>query len=366
MGSVQLDNVQKSFGAVQVIKGVDLTIDQGEFVTFVGPSGSGKSTLLRMVAGLETVSDGAILIDGQDVTYLEPAERGIAMVFQSYALYPHMTVRKNIAFNLRVAGLDKRSINERVEEAAQILRLDSLLDRMPAQLSGGQRQRVAIGRSIVRKPSVFLFDEPLSNLDAALRVQMRLEIEKLHRTLGATMIYVTHDQVEAMTLSDRIVALEDGTIQQVAEPLEMYSRPSNIFVAEFIGSPKMNILPLAIAGATASVSGLDHVSFTVPNRIQLASGKGSIGFRPENIKIGEQNTSAGQGEIVIPARIETVERLGNVSFVYADAGLPDLITIQLGATAKIRPEAAINLKISIDQLHFFDDTGRCRGSPLSD
>ena len=245
MATVVLNDVRKRFGTTEVIKGVDLSIAEGEFVTFVGQSGSGKSTLLRMIAGLEDVSSGSVEIGGEDVTFREPADRGIAMVFQSYALYPHMNVYQNIAFNLRLARMPEAEINERVREAAHILKLEPLLDRSPAQLSGGQRQRVAIGRSIVRQPKVFLFDEPLSNLDAALRVQMRLEIEKLHRTLGATMIYVTHDQVEAMTLADRIVALDDGVIQQVAPPMEMYARPNNLFVAGFIGSPTMNFFEAA-------------------------------------------------------------------------------------------------------------------------
>ena len=253
MASVELGRITKSFGAVKVIEQIDLTVEKGEFVCFVGPSGSGKSTLLRMIAGLETVSGGDVLIDGQDVTFAEPSDRGIAMVFQSYALYPHMNVYDNIAFNLRLSKFSKSEITARVKEAARILRLDELLQRSPAQLSGGQRQRVAIGRAIVRHPKVFLFDEPLSNLDAALRVQMRLEIERLHRELGTTMIYVTHDQVEAMTLADRIVALDAGVIQQVGPPLELYARPANRFVAGFIGSPKMNFLP----GRVQSVTGTE-------------------------------------------------------------------------------------------------------------
>ena len=287
MAAVELKNVRKSFGTVDVIKGVDLTIDKGEFVVFVGASGSGKSTLLRMIAGLETVSDGDILIDGKDVTFAEPSERGIAMVFQSYALYPHMNVYDNSAFNLKLARASKDEIDKRVKEAARILRLNELLSRSPAQLSGGQRQRVAIGRAIVRNPKVFLFDEPLSNLDAALRVQMRLEIERLHRELGTTMIYVTHDQVEAMTLADRIVALDNGHIQQVGPPLELYSRPSNLFVAGFIGSPKMNLLPGHVISAEGGVATLGlgaddsaHVMLPVPAN---TGDKVTVVVRPESL-----------------------------------------------------------------------------------
>jgi len=243
VAEVELRDVRKSFGAVQVIDGVNLTIGDGAFVVFVGPSGSGKSTLLRMIAGLETASGGKIMIDGHDVTYAEPAERGIAMVFQSYALYPHVNVYENIAFNLRLSKMSRSEIDARVKEAARILRLEALLQRAPAQLSGGQRQRVAIGRAIVRHPKGFLFDEPLSNLDAGLRVQMRLEIERLHRELGTTMIYVTHDQVEAMTLADRIVAPDGGKVQQVGAPLDLYARPGNRFVAGFIGSPVIILFP---------------------------------------------------------------------------------------------------------------------------
>ncbi len=240
MAGLNLINVKKSFGSVDVIHGVDLEVDDGEFVVFVGPSGCGKSTLLRLVAGLEETTSGAISIDGYDVTSVEPADRGIAMVFQSYALYPHMTVAENMGFGLKMTGTPKSEVDMRVSKAAEILHLNVLLDRKPKQLSGGQRQRVAIGRSIVREPKIFLFDEPLSNLDAELRVQMRLEISKLHKELGATMIYVTHDQVEAMTLADKIVVLRDGIIEQAGQPMDIYRDPDNVFVAGFIGSPRMN------------------------------------------------------------------------------------------------------------------------------
>lgn len=255
MGAIELKKVEKWFGEVQVIKGVDLAIEEGEFIIFVGPSGCGKSTLLRMIAGLEEVSRGSILIDGTDMTGQPPAKRGLAMVFQSYALYPHMTVRDNVEFGLKTAGKPKAEIEAAVNDAAKALRLEEYLDRRPKDLSGGQRQRVAIGRAIVRNPTAFLFDEPLSNLDAALRVEMRYEIAKLGQTLNSTMVYVTHDQVEAMTLAVRIVVLHDGIIEQVGSPKELYNCPANLFVAQFIGSPKMNILPCASSQGKIMLAG---------------------------------------------------------------------------------------------------------------
>ncbi|MBL9057483.1 MAG: ABC transporter ATP-binding protein, partial [Rhodobacteraceae bacterium] len=266
MGNITLSNVRKSFGETHVIPGIDLNIEEGEFVVFVGPSGCGKSTLLRLIAGLEDISAGVIRIDGQDATALPPAKRGLAMVFQSYALYPHMSVKKNIAFPLKMAGLDPAVIEQKVANAAKVLNLSNYLDRRPGQLSGGQRQRVAIGRAIVREPAAFLFDEPLSNLDAALRVSMRQEISELHQTLKTTMIYVTHDQVEAMTMADKIVVLNAGRIEQVGSPLDLYRAPANLFVAGFIGSPKMNF----ITGAEAAKHGAT-----------------TIGIRPEHVMIGD-------------------------------------------------------------------------------
>jgi len=248
MGAIRLEAVEKWFGDVQVIKGIDLDIAGGEMVIFVGPSGCGKSTLLRMIAGLEDTSRGRILLDGNDVTDKRPSERELSMVFQSYALYPHMSVRENVGFGLKTAGASKTEIEQKVGEAAKVLELDSYLDRRPKELSGGQRQRVAIGRAIVREPKGFLFDEPLSNLDASLRVQMRFEIARLHDALSTTMIYVTHDQVEAMTLADRIVVLKDGLVMQVGTPRDLYERPDNLFVAQFIGSPKMNVIPCRAEG----------------------------------------------------------------------------------------------------------------------
>jgi multiple sugar transport system ATP-binding protein len=291
MGSIRLENVKKAFGDVTVIPSVDLDIKDGEFVVFVGPSGCGKSTLLRLIAGLEDTTSGNIYIDGMDATDIPPAKRGLAMVFQSYALYPHMSVYKNIAFPLKMASLDKATINKKVKAAAEVLNLTDYLDRRPGQLSGGQRQRVAIGRAIVREPSAFLFDEPLSNLDAALRVNMRIEISELHNQLETTMIYVTHDQVEAMTMADKIVVLNAGNIAQVGSPLELYTRPDNLFVAGFIGSPKMNLL----AGDVA-----------------VRRDAATIGIRPEHI-----NLAKDEGEW--RGTVNVAEHLGSDTFLHVDA-----------------------------------------------
>jgi ABC-type sugar transport system ATPase subunit len=362
VATVQLKNVSKSFGSVRVIESVDLTIDNGEFVVFVGASGSGKSTLLRMVAGLEQVSGGDILIDGQDVTFAEPSERGIAMVFQSYALYPHMNVYDNIAFNLKLARQPRAEIDKRVKEAARILRLDELLSRSPAQLSGGQRQRVAIGRAIVRNPKVFLFDEPLSNLDAALRVQMRLEIERLHRELGTTMIYVTHDQVEAMTLADRIVALDNGHIQQVGPPLELYSRPSNLFVAGFIGSPKMNLMPARVLEASGGKSRL-RLDASAAAQLQLggqavrAGDAVTVGVRPEALQIFADDRTLPAGLTALPAKVEAIERLGNITFAYLDGGTPEVITVQVTGPADFAPGQQVLVGMRAEGIHVFDSSG---------
>ncbi|MDB2384174.1 ATP-binding cassette domain-containing protein, partial [bacterium] len=312
MGQVLLTDIKKSYGKVRLFEGVNLTIEQGEFVVFVGPSGSGKSTLLRMIAGLESVTDGVIEIDGQDVTYDEPSDRGIAMVFQNYALYPHMDVFGNIAFNLRLAGVSKQDVHERVMEAARILRLEDLLDRSPAQLSGGQRQRVAIGRAIVRKPKVFLFDEPLSNLDAALRTQMRREIETLHREIGATMIYVTHDQTEAMTLADRIVALDYGEVQQVGEPDALYNAPNNEFVAGFIGSPKINFLEGHVVEAqpdraSIAIKGTDQSNVWVAANGLNKGDVVKLGVRPEEFELSD---NPADGALVLSGTVDTADRLG--------------------------------------------------------
>jgi lactose/L-arabinose transport system ATP-binding protein len=349
MARLELRNVRKSFGAVDVILGADLEIDDGEFVVFVGPSGCGKSTLLRLVAGLEDVSSGQVLIGGNDVTTVDASERGVAMVFQSYALYPHMTVAQNMGFGLRMAGRAKAEIADRVAQAARILHLETLLDRRPKQLSGGQRQRVAIGRAIVRQPKVFLFDEPLSNLDAELRVQMRLELAKLHRELGTTMIYVTHDQVEAMTLADKIVVLRAGRIEQVGAPMELYNNPVNMFVAGFIGSPKMNFLQAHVvkSGAGRMVVRLDgdsrEYSFAASTARQRASGPVTVGIRPEHFD--------PDGAVRIQTEIDVIENLGGTSYAYARDGSGTPLTIEVGErqlpkegkpwTARFDPDRAL-------------------------
>ncbi|WP_050523439.1 ABC transporter ATP-binding protein [Pseudorhodobacter wandonensis] len=330
MGRITLDKVAKRFGDVEVIPPLDLTIEEGEFVVFVGPSGCGKSTLLRLIAGLEDVSGGQIRIDGKDATLTPPAKRGLAMVFQSYALYPHMSVRKNIAFPLKMAGMDQAEQDRRIDNAAKILNLTDYIDRKPGQLSGGQRQRVAIGRAIVREPAAFLFDEPLSNLDAALRVGMRLEITELHSRLKTTMIYVTHDQVEAMTMADKIVVLRAGHIEQVGSPLELYRSPRNLFVAGFIGSPKMNL----IAGAEAK-----------------KHGAATIGIRPEHINVSKTE-GAWKG------RVGVSEHLGSDTFFYVhDTGLVDDITVRVPGEFDLKSGDTVYLTPEADKIHRFDDKG---------
>ena len=321
MADVRLSHIEKSFGALSVIKDVNLDIASQEFVVMVGPSGCGKSTLLRIVAGLEDVTSGKILIDGKDVTGLEPVDRGISMVFQSYALYPHMTVAENMTFGLRVSGVAPTEIARRLATAAETLQLAPYLDRKPAQLSGGQRQRVAIGRSIVRDPKVFLFDEPLSNLDAELRVHMRLELARLHRKLGATMIYVTHDQVEAMTLADKIVVLQAGHVEQVGAPLTLFDDPVNIFVAGFIGSPRMNFLPAQVLGGDGRCVAIDgdpsmavdlaHLRGALPEGMNV-----TLGIRPQHLRLVPDG--------VLRLRPDVVEQLGDIGYLYGQtpAGTP--------------------------------------------
>ena len=330
MGNIQLKKVNKSFGATQVIPGIDLTINEGEFVVFVGPSGCGKSTLLRLIAGLEDTTSGTIEIDGRDVTGAAPAKRGLAMVFQSYALYPHMTVRNNIAFPLKMAKMDQAGIDKKVAEAARVLNLIDYLDRKPRNLSGGQRQRVAIGRAIVRQPEAFLFDEPLSNLDAALRVNTRLEISELHQQLKTTMIYVTHDQVEAMTLADKIVVLNRGNIEQVGSPMELYHKPANLFVAGFIGSPKMNL----VTGAYAQKQGAT-----------------TAGIRPEHVTISKES-GEWKGTVTI------AEHLGSDTFLHVEVenGIGPItaradgeFTCVHGDTVYITPD--------VSKLHRFNEKG---------
>ena len=330
MGRITLDKVTKQFGDVQVIPPLDLTINDGEFVVFVGPSGCGKSTLLRLIAGLEDVTAGEIRIDGKPATDLPPAKRGLAMVFQSYALYPHMSVRKNIAFPMKMAGMPEDEQKRRIDNAARALNLTDYLDRRPGQLSGGQRQRVAIGRAIVREPAAFLFDEPLSNLDAALRVGMRMEISELHKKLDTTMIYVTHDQVEAMTMADKIVVLQAGVIEQVGSPLELYHTPRNTFVAGFIGSPKMNL----ISGPEAAKHGAH-----------------TIGIRPEHIDV---STTEGTWSGVV----KVSEHLGSDTFFHVyDTGLTEMMTVRARGEVGLRHGDRVFLTPREDSLHRFDANG---------
>ncbi len=311
MASLQLKNVIKDFGATRVIRGVDLDVKDGEFVVFVGPSGCGKSTLLRMICGLEDISSGELVIDGARANNIRAADRGLAMVFQSYALYPHMTVYQNMAFGLANTGLAKDVVKTKVDAAAKLLRLDPLLQRKPTQLSGGQRQRVAIGRSIVREPKIFLFDEPLSNLDAELRVSMRGEITGLHRRLGATMIYVTHDQVEAMTMADKIVVLCAGSIEQIGTPLDLYNQPDNKFVAGFIGSPQMNFTSVTTGVGDTIITEYGE-SFALRTARKLPAGTAlTFGVRPEHLTLQKQ-----EGSLALPITITGVEQLGGHSLLY--------------------------------------------------
>ncbi len=343
MPAVALSDVIKKYGETRVIHGIGLDVEPGEFCVFVGPSGCGKSTLLRMIAGLEETTAGRIQIGARDVTRLDPAQRGVAMVFQTYALYPHMTVAQNMGFGLKMNGYPAVQIREKVAEASRILKLDDYLDRKPKALSGGQRQRVAIGRAIVRGPEVFLFDEPLSNLDAELRVEMRVEIARLHREIGATMIYVTHDQVEAMTLADKIVVLRAGRVEQVGAPLELYRDPDNLFVAGFIGSPAMNLLPAmrAEGGITVPALGPDPVAARVPGH---APADMMAGWRPQDIAITEGTTHT----------VEMTEALGGVSYIHCAApGQPKLV-IEARGTHYERPGATIGLRPDPAALYLFD------------
>jgi multiple sugar transport system ATP-binding protein len=326
---LRLRNLQKSYGKLAVIHDVDLDIEPGEFVVFVGPSGCGKSTLLRMIAGLEDISGGTLSIEGQVVNELPPSERGVAMVFQSYALYPHKTVYDNMAFGLKIAKVPKDEIDRRVREAAEVLQITEYLKRLPKALSGGQRQRVAIGRAIVRNPKVFLFDEPLSNLDAGLRTKMRVELATLHRKLGATMIYVTHDQVEAMTLADKIVVLNKGRVEQVGHPLDLYNKPATQFVAGFIGSPQMNFLKGDFA---------------------TRQGAATVGLRPEHLKVDP----AG----LIQGKLLHAEKLGNETFAYIDAGELGEITARMEGTLAVHPGDTLALGFAPEHLYRFDEKGK--------
>ncbi|WP_186393675.1 MULTISPECIES: ABC transporter ATP-binding protein [unclassified Pannonibacter] len=350
MSGVSFENVVKKFGEVGVIHGVDLTIEHGEFCVFVGPSGCGKSTLLRMVAGLESTSSGAIRIGSRDVTALDPAERGVAMVFQTYALYPHMTVAENMGFGLKMTGHPKAEIESKVAAAAKILKLEPLLARKPKALSGGQRQRVAIGRAIVRGPEVFLFDEPLSNLDAELRVEMRVEIARLHREIGATMIYVTHDQVEAMTLADKIVVLRAGKIEQVGKPLDLYNDPDNRFVAGFIGSPAMNFLDASVSGEGLKVPGLGDAIFARP-AVAVADGPVTFGLRPQHLRIERSGSTH---------KVDMVEALGGVSYVHLMAANGSKLIVEQREDMGLRAGDQAGISFDPAQAMYFtaDESGR--------
>ena len=348
MAYLELKGIHKRFPTAHIIRGVDLSIEKGEFIVFVGPSGCGKSTLLRLIAGLETISEGSLTLDGRDITHAPSGQRDLAMVFQSYALYPHMSVQDNMSFALRLAKQPPAEIEEKVNRAAGILNLGNYLKRTPKELSGGQRQRVAIGRAIVRAPKAFLFDEPLSNLDAALRGSTRVEILKLHRSLGATTIYVTHDQVEAMTLADRVVVLRDGVIEQVGTPLALYDRPANQFVAQFIGMPSMNMLPAK----------------ALPGFAQLTQGKvpaeGFIGVRPEGVVIDAASGAAandGNGAAAQTGRVELIEALGADTLIHVDvAGIP--MIARKSARTTLSSGDTVNVRLDPAALHLFDASGR--------
>lgn len=361
MADLKFNGVKKRFGPVEVIRGVDFSVRAGEFVVFVGPSGCGKSTLLRIVAGLEGISEGDLFIGGERVNDVPPARRGVGMVFQSYALYPHMTARENMAFGLKLARGKREDIDERVNEAARMLQMEELMDRLPKQLSGGQRQRVAIGRAIVRRPRVFLFDEPLSNLDAALRGKTRVEIAALHRRLDTTMIYVTHDQVEAMTLADRIVVLNGGRVEQIGTPSELYCHPTNTFVAGFIGSPTMNFIPAGPAGSNGAaqvrVEGEDNPIATRADTRPGAESELTLGIRPEHLCLADDHDAQLRGEV------QVVEEMGESHLLHvrlrggqtAVARIPGAARMKIGDTAGLRADA--------ENFHLFGADGRTLAAP---
>ena len=354
MAEVRLENVRKSFGPVDVIKGVDIEIGDGEFVVFVGPSGCGKSTLLRMIAGLEDITSGTISIDGKVVNDIPPKDRSIAMVFQSYAIFPHMSVRENVAFGLTIKGESKVEKDRKVAEAARILQMEHLLERRPSQLSGGQRQRVAIGRAIVRDPSVFLFDEPLSNLDAALRLDMRMEIGKLHQSLKASMIYVTHDQIEAMTLADKIVVLKDGKVMQVGAPMDLYHHPANLFVAGFIGSPRMNFLDVEVIAAgegKAQVRSSDVDTLEIATTAALAVGDTAIlGIRPQHLVLTD--SAAGQ-DGHLTGTVQLVERLGTETIVNITLGSGETLLAALNDDRPVSVGSTVIMRFEPEKAHLF-------------
>ena len=351
MASIRLEGVSKKFGSVAVIRDLNLEIEAGEFVVFLGPSGSGKSTLLRMIAGLESIDAGKLLIGGERAEGLAPGSRNLAMVFQNYALYPHMTVEENMAFGLRNIGLPEGTIKARVTEAARMLEMDKLLARRPAELSGGQRQRVAIGRAIVKEPKAFLFDEPLSNLDAALRVRTRVELAELHQRLGATMIYVTHDQTEAMTLADRIVILNDCRIEQVGTPMEVYARPASRFVASFIGSPAMNLLPVTLTGQGDRAAARLGDGGVVPLPFApQGEGPWELGIRPEALTVAADGATRATATVV--------ERLGDRTLVYAKLSDGVQVIAQDGGKSEVKAGDVIGLRFDLAELHLFDGQGR--------
>ncbi|MHA7924252.1 MAG: maltose/maltodextrin ABC transporter ATP-binding protein MalK [Marinobacter sp.] len=357
MASVTLRNICKSYDEFPVTRDVNLDIQDGEFVVFVGPSGCGKSTLLRMIAGLEDITSGDMYIGNDRVNNLPPKEREVGMVFQSYALYPHMDVAENMAFGLKLAKTNKTEINRRVQDAANLLQLDKLLERKPKDLSGGQRQRVAIGRTIVREPEVFLFDEPLSNLDASLRVQMRIEISRLHKRLGATMVYVTHDQVEAMTMADKIVALDNGTIAQVGKPMELYHYPATRFVAGFIGSPKMNFIDCTVAAASSQSATVvmpgDHRLELPVNGAELSEGEiVTLGIRPEHLSEDQE------AELYMDGEVHVVERLGYQTLVHLDVNnVEGVITMRTDGSNPIQEGARMTLGMNANKCHLFRQDG---------
>ena len=351
MADISIENLNKSYGKTQVIRDFSLNIKSQSFTTFVGPSGCGKSTLLRMIAGLESITSGNISIDGRLVNDLSPKERNIAMVFQSYALYPHMTVFDNMAFGLKLEKRPKEEIQDRVQEAAKILQIEQYLQRKPKQLSGGQRQRVAIGRAITRKPKVFLFDEPLSNLDAALRVQMRIELAKLHEHLDTTMVYVTHDQTEAMTLSSEIVVLDQGEISQQGEPLDLYNKPNNTFVAGFIGSPKMNFIPskfLSNSSSQVEINALGS-NFNLPKKLKDKNLDTEIifGIRPEDMHLGSDNDFHWQSKVFV------TEKLGSSTFIYLE-GEKEPIVMEVAGDTAIKVGDIVKVKLDLEKTHLFN------------
>jgi ABC-type sugar transport system ATPase subunit len=358
MSDLRLKKVSKSFGSVSILHDVDLEVKDGEFVVFVGPSGCGKSTLLRLISGLDRPSGGDVFIDGKLVNDVPAADRGLAMVFQSYALYPHMSVRQNLAFGLENTRIPRPEIEQRIGDAARMLEIAGLLDRRPGQLSGGQRQRVAIGRAIVRRPGIFLLDEPLSNLDAELRVTMRAELAALHARLSATMIYVTHDQIEAMTLADRIVVLRAGRVEQIGTPLELYNQPANRFVAGFIGAPHMNFFQGAVTsdgkgGKRIELRGGHHLAMAA-GHLEHADGELTIGVRPQHIKIGKRD----DGAAAVAARVRLVEELGSETVVHATAEGQPRIVATLPGQQRVRSGDSVALSFDWQDMHLFGEDGR--------